>query len=324
MDNIALLLGGIQIYWHGVFMALAIAIAIAVSFVMCARCKIGRKNDLMNCILLSIPVGFILSRVFYWSCNAEEYRTLADHLNFERGGYALYGAIFGVILTAVILRFLSPGFQAGAILDCMAAGGALGIVVGRLASYFSGDNVGIVLKNAKHHFYPLTIYSEKRGEWLLATFNLEAFFGLIIFVALIVLFVNNSSEKKGMKGRHGDIALLFMLMHGCSQGIFDSMHVDALYIMSNSFVRLQQIIGALCFTTVIVIFAIRSFKVNGFRWYQVVSPLMALAAVGITLWMELNRISYHNFIRNYSVIFLCMLGTAVNGVLIYRTTLNKE
>ena len=102
------------------------------------------------------------------------------------------------------------------------------------------------------------------------------------------------------------------------------MHVDALYVMGNSFVRLQQILGAVFFTAVTVIFAIRSNKINGFKWYQIVAPLVALAAVGITLGMELNRISYHNFIRNYSVIFLSMLGASINGIFIYRTTLNKQ
>ena len=232
--------------------------------------------------------------------------------------------IIGVLISAAILKILNPKFNAGAVCDCIAAGGALSIVIGRLSAVFSGDNIGLVIKSDKFHFFPLTIYNEQRGEWLLAVFNAEAFFSLIIFVALCVLFAKNSNEKKGMKGSHGDIALLFLLMHGCSQGIFDSMHVDALYVMGNSFVRLQQILGAVSFTVVTVIFAIRSFKINGFKWIQVISPLVALAAVGITLGMELNRISYHNFIRNYSVIFICMFGEAVNGIQIYKTTLRNN
>ncbi len=324
MNNLAMLLGSICIYWHGVFMALAIAIAVIVSFILFKLFKTGSCNDLLNCILLSFPVGFVFSRLLYWSCNFEEYESLGDHLNFIRGGYTLYGVIIGVMISAGIMKLFSSSFNAGAVCDCIAAAGALSIVLGRLSAYFSGDNIGLVLKNEKYHFFPLTIYNEQRGEWLLAVFNFEAFFSLIIFIVLCLIFAKNSNEKKGMKGRHGDIALLFLLMHGCSQGIFDSMHVDALYVMGNSFVRLQQILGAVFFTAVTVIFAIRSNKINGFKWYQIVAPLVALAAVGITLGMELNRISYHNFIRNYSVIFLSMLGASINGIFIYRTTLNKQ
>ncbi len=324
MDYLALMLGSICVYWHGVFMALAIALAVIVSFIMFRLFKTGSNDDLLNCILLSLPVSFMLSRLLYWSCNFEEYDSIKDHFNFTRGGYALYGVIFGVLISAAILKKLSKGFNAGAVCDCMAIAGALAIIVGRLSAYFSGDNIGITLKSDKYHFFPLTVYNSQRGEWLLAVFNFEAFFSLLIFVALFVIFAKNSNEKIGMKGRHGDIALLFLLMHGCSQGIFDSMHVDALYVMGNSFVRLQQILGAVCFTAVTVIFAVRSKKLNGFKWYQPAAPLIALAAVGITLCMELNRISYHNFIRNYSVIFICMLGAAINGVFIYRTTLNGK
>ena len=185
MDNLALMMGSINIYWHGVFMALAITLAIIVSFVLFSLFTKGRKNDLLNCILLSMPLGFILSRVMYWSCNAEEYASLGDHLNFIRGGYSLYGAILGVLLSAAVLKKLDSRFNAGAVLDCMATGAAIGIVLGRLSSYFSGDNIGLVVKSEKYHFWPLTVYSSQRGEWLIAVFNFEAFFSLLIFVVLL-------------------------------------------------------------------------------------------------------------------------------------------
>ena len=324
MKNIALLLGDIHIYWHGVFMAAAILLAVLTSFILCLAVKRNIKEELLNCVLLSMPVGLLFSRLVYWSCSLEEYKSFSDHLNLARGGYALYGAIFGVMLAAALLKAVNRQFHAGGVLDFMAAGGALGIVIGRLSSYFSGDNIGIVFTSEKYHFFPLTVYNEHRGEWLFAVFNFEAFFELVIFVVLCVCFAKNNNWNKGMKGKDGDIALLFMLMHGCSQGLFDSMHSDALKFMNNSFIRLQQILGAVCFTVVTVIFVIRSFKENGFRRYQVVSLLVPLCAVGVTLCMELNRISYHNFIRNYSVIFLCMLATAINGILIYKTAVKKD
>lgn len=324
MKNIALLLGDIHIYWHGVFMAAAILLAVLTSFVLCLAVRKNRKEELLNCILLSMPVGLLFSRLLYWSCSLEEYKSFSDYLNFARGGYALYGAIFGVILSGAVLKAVNRQLRAGGALDCMAAGGALGIVIGRLSSYFSGDNIGIVFNNQKYHFFPLTVYNEQRGEWLFAVFNFEAFFELIIFIVLCVYFVRNNNEKKGMKGKDGDIALLFMLLHGCSQGLFDSMHSDALKFMNNSFIKLQQILGAVCFTVVTVIFVIRSIKANGFKGYHVVSSLVPLCAVGITLCMELNRISYHNFIRNYAVILLCMLVTAINGIMIYKTTVIKD
>ena len=324
MKNIALLIGDIHIYWHGVFMAAAILLAILTSFILCYALKKGIKDDLLNCILLSVPVAFLSSRLLYWSCSIEEYKSLSDHLNFTRGGYALYGAIFGVLLAGAILRIVNKQFRSGATFDCLAAGGALGIVLGRLSSYFSGDNIGIVFKSEKYHFFPLTIYNEHRGEWVFAVFNFEALFELIIFFVLCVYFVRNNNGREEMKGKDGDIALLFMLLHGCSQGLFDSMHSDALKFMNNSFVRLQQILGAVCFTVVTVIFVVRSLKANGFKDYHVVSSLVPLGAVGITLLMELNRISYHNFVRNYMVIFLCMLAVAINGICIYQTTLRKE
>ncbi len=323
MKNIALLLGDIHIYWHGIFMAAAVLLAVVTAFILNAAFKKRIKDDLLNCILLSMPAGLICSRLVYWTCNLREFKTFSDYLNFVRGGYTLYGAIFGILLTAAVLKKLNPAFKAGAVLDCMAAGGALGIVIGRLSSYFSGDNIGLAFSSEKYHFFPLTVYNEQRGEWLFAVFNFEAFFELIIFIVLCVYFARNGNERKGMKGNHGDIALLFILLHGCSVGLFDSMHSDAIKLMNNAFVRLQQILGAVCFTVVTIIFVVKSIKANGFKKYHILSAMVPLGAVGLTLWMELDRISYHNFIRNYSVIFLCMLAAALNGIWIYKSTLKQ-
>lgn len=323
MNNIALMLGSIHIYWHGVLMAAAVAVSMITAFVLCSAFQNGRRDDLMNGILVSIPVGVICSRLLYISCNSEEFQSFGSLFMLSKGGYALYGVIFGVLISMLLMKKINPDFNAGAVSDCIAAGGALGIVIGRLSACFSGDNIGIVLKRDSLHFFPLTVYNEQKGEWVLATFSFEAFFELVIFVVLCLLFARNSNENKGMKGRPGDIALLFLLMHGCSQGVFDSMHVDALLVPGNSFVKVQQILGAVFLAVVTGIFVERSIKLNGFKPVHIVFPLVALGAIGISLYMELDRISYHNFIRNYSVIFASMLSAAVSGVIVYQTTLDN-
>ena len=326
MDNTALIIGILTIYWHGILMAFAVALAVIISLVSCARFKKNCKNDLINCIFLSVPFAFVCARLLYYSCNYDEFITIPDFFNFSRGGYAHYGAFIGVLLAAAVLKKRRKEFRAGAVLDCIALGSAPAVMIGRLAACLSGDNIGNNVKTRFLQFYPFSYYSQQKEDWLIATFNFEAVFELIIFIVLCVIFVRNSNETKGMKGRHGDIALLYLLMHGCSQGLFDSswMHIDALLIPGNSFVRIQQILGAVSFFAVTLIFSIRSHKMNGYSLYQVLAPLASLAAVGITLAMELNRISDYNLIRNYTLIFLSMLGAAVNGIFIYQTTLTSH
>ena len=120
MNTPTLIFEGITIYWHGVFMASAVALAVITAFVCCYLYKKDCKDDLINCTLLSIPMAFAFSRLMYYSCNYEEFKTIADFFNFSRGGYAHYGAIIGVLLAAGILKWRNPDFRAGAGLDCLA------------------------------------------------------------------------------------------------------------------------------------------------------------------------------------------------------------
>jgi len=326
MDNIALIFGGLTIYWHGILMALAAAVAVILSLVASSAFKKDCKNDLISFICLAIPSAFVFSRLLYYSCNYEEFKAFADFFDFASGGYAHYGAFIGILLAAAFMKKRDKNFRAGAVLDCVAFGAAPAVMIGRLSAYLSGENIGNHVKTSALQRYPFSYYSEQKGDWLVATFNLEAVVELLIFVVLLVIFAKNSNEKKEMRGRHGDIALLYLLMHGCSQGLFDSswLHVDALLIPGNSFVRIQQILGAVSFFAVTLICSIRSYRKNGYSLYQVIAPLVSLASVGITLAMELNRISDYNLIRNYTFIILSMLGAAVNGIFIYKTTLDSS
>lgn len=324
MDNAALFSGDIYIYWHGIFMGISILLAVLAALIFCAALQNHKTSSLLTTILLSMPLGIISARALYCISNYEEFKALIDIFSMTDGGYALYGGIFGVFLAAVIMRIFNSNYSISANCDCMALGGSLGIAVGRMASYFSFDNIGIVMTNKNYCFFPLAVYDSAADEWVLATFTMESVVELIIFIILCVAFIKNNNEKKGFRGHSGDIALLFLMLHGAAEAVFDSMHMDALRFPGNSFVRMQQIIGAVCFAAVMVVFLVRSIKKHHkFKLYHFILTALTAVMIAIAVYMEFDRISDTNYFCNHGIMFAALLCGVIMCMVMYKTTLKK-
>lgn len=325
MDQPALFFNGIYIYWHGIFITIAIIAAVGTALLLSKLLQHNKTLLLFDTALLAFPLSFVCSRVLYHINNYDEFHSVAEALTFSDGGYALYGVVLGAFLAAVTMRFWRKDYPLGAVCDCMAAGGVVGIVIGRFAAYCSLDNVGIVMTSKKTHFFPLSVYDKTTGLWSLATFNMEAVTELAVFVLLCVMFVLFHNENRKVRGKNGDIALLFLMLHGASEVVFDSMQQDALKFPGNSFVRIQQIIGALSLAAVMTVFVIRSVKrAEEFTRFHLFMLIGFWGAIGLAAYMEFARISDTNYFRNHIVMFLCMVAASVLGVIMYTTSLRPE
>lgn len=324
MDQPALIFNGIYLYWHGIFMAAAIALGIGAAVLLSRLFQRDKASDVFDAALLAIPCGLVLSRLLYCISNFEEYHSLTDLLRFAEGGYGLSGAILGAFLAAVVLHTLRKTSSLGAICDSLAAGGALGIAAGKLTGYVSLDNVGEEITQSRFQCFPLSVYDPSTDHWFLATFLMVSVAELVIFGILCGFFAHYNDEKKGIRGQNGDIALLFLLLHGAVNVAFDTMQTDALRFPGNSFVMMQQVFGAIALVAVMTVWTVRSAKRDGFRRYHLMALTVFAAAIGIAAWMEFDRISDTNYYRNHIIQFLAMLCASAIGLAMYRTTLPQE
>ncbi len=320
VNKVAIVCGDITIYWHAVVMVFAMLMAIVASLIV-YRFAFKRKISEMLCVAaISIPFGILGARIMYCAILPNEFDSFIDVLRLWDGGYALYGAIFGVLLAALFAKatVLERG-NFGVCCDSIAIGGALGISVGRMSSYFSLDNVGIAISSSKLCFFPVSIYDPDTDKWYLASFVADTIIGFGIFMLLCVMLV-----KLRKKLRSGDLALVFMMAHGAFAAVLDSMHSDSLRFSFNSFIRVQQIVGIVCFVVVTVIFMVRAVKATGkFRSWQVLLLLAIVAMVGIAAYMELSRISDVNYFRNHIIMMITMFAAVVLCLVIYAKTLES-
>lgn len=285
MDRIAFIIGDTFVYWSSIMLTLAAATAICIFL----AAYLGKSGNGVGAALL-IPIALIaslaLGRLVHWYSRSDSYAGLeAAMTDFTSGGYALIGVFAGCFLAALLLRFLFIVRDLPELLDCMSLGGAAGIAVGRLACFFNASDRGQILENIQSlpWAYPVTNAVSGAIEYRLATFLLQAMATGGIFVILLLVFVIGHGTKK-MK--HGNVALLFLLLYGVSQAVLDSTRYDSLFLRSNGFVSIVQILSAAAIVLVAVIFSVRMVKVRKLRFWQFPLWICMLGGLGCAGFME--------------------------------------
>lgn len=196
--------------------------------------------------LLGIPLGLIGSRLVFCIVNAEYFLQAiaqpARMISFWDGGLSMTGMLMGLVLAAfVTARIRKLEFRA--FLDAAMLPIGLLIFGLRLAEGLT-DSLGVgrqVEVGALAGSLPALFVTEKMGTMelhRLAVFRYEAVFALVIFCAMLWLF------RAGKNRRAGDLTLLFFALYGTGQVLFESMRDDGHMVLG--FIRVQQLLGALC------------------------------------------------------------------------------
>lgn len=286
MEQIALISGGTFVYWSSVVMGLAVVTA-ACAFAALYYYKTGNAFAVGLMIPLSIVTSMVLGRLIHWYCRTDSYAGFGVAMtDYSWGGYALMGVFAACILCACVLRGLKIVKNLPEMLDCMALAGGAGIAVGRLASFFNASDRGILMEESigLPLAYPVTNPVSGLVENRLATFLLQAIVTGIIVLALLAWYLITRSRKKQIPD--GDICLLFLGTYGASQILFDSTRYDSLFMRSNGFVSIVQILGLIALVLAIVMFSIRMVRNRGFKGWFVAMWVPAAAAMGLAGYME--------------------------------------
>ena len=286
MEKVAFINGGTFIYWSSIVLTLAVVTAVA----LFAGLYLWKsKNGMAMC--LTIPVALLLStvisRFIHWYCLTDSYESMHAALtDYSWGGYALMGAFAGCLITACLMRLIQASKNLPQMLDCMSIAGGVGIAVGRLASLFNASDRGqIVAESWGLPFaYPVTNAVSGVAENRLATFMLQSVSTGVIVVLLVLYMLLCVLRRK--KLRDGDVTLLFLLLYGTCQIILDSTRYDSLFMRSNGFVSIVQILGTVAVVVAIVVFSVRMVLARGFKWYYILMWVLQLAVMGGAGYME--------------------------------------
>ena len=137
--------------------------------------------------------------------------------------------------------------------------------------------------------------------------------------------VEDLKTLRKKKLRDGDVTLLFILMYGACQIILDSTRYDSLFMRSNGFVSIVQILGLVAVVISIVLYSIRLIKARGFKWYFILFWVLQLAMMGGAGYME-YYVQRHGdqAAFAYSVMAPCLLGIVLITLVIRAMAVSAE
>ena len=286
MEKIAFISGGTFIYWSSIILTLAAVTAITI-FAAMYLFKNGNGVTLAVMIPLAMVASIILSRLIHWYCRSDAYESVQGALtDYTRGGYALMGVFIACIAVAALLRLIRAVRNLPKVYDCMAIAGGIGICVGRMASLFNSSDRGMILPETVGLPFAYPVVNAVSGvvENRLATFMIQAMVTAVIVGLLILYMLIKKIAKKEV--RDGDVALMFLLAYGASQIVCDSTRYDSLFLRSNGFISVVQILGLVALVVPLIVFAVRMVKNSGLKGYHFVIWLAIAGMMGLAGYME--------------------------------------
>lgn len=189
-------------------------------------------------------------------------------LKFWNGGYTLYGAVFGGLLGACIASRIFR-LRLSSLLDALAPGAALLVLLGRVGEAFTGQGIGNLVEDEGLCFFPLATIvdqAEDYVDWAYAVWAWEAAIALVILVVLLV---------RARKSRPGEQAIVFLTALSATQILMEQFRNDDwVRMFENEFIRFSQIGAAATILGVLLFLLIR----NRTRVFRFILSILTFAA----------------------------------------------
>lgn len=324
MEKIAFIVGETFVYWSSIILTLAVVTAVCLFWSFYLK-KSGNGLGAAAFVPLAILVSLYISRFIHWYCFADSYISMEVAMSdISRGGFALMGAFIGCIAVACLLRLLKIVEDLPEMLDCMALAGAAGIAVGRLSFLYNSADRGMTVTGITGMPFVSTVINAVSGaaEPRLATFMLQAMITGVIFL-ILWLFYSNGNRRGFL--RSGDTCLLFLSMYGAAQIVLDSTRYDSMFMRSNGFISIVQILGLIAMLTPIILFSIRMVKAWGFRFWQLLLWIGIVASMGVAAFMEYWVQRHGNqALFSYSIMSACLVVAVTLTVSLRLFAVHKE
>lgn len=316
MNQIAIFLNNAVLYRYALVLGLAILSGFCFFLFCCSQRGIS-TGAAAGAGAAALVLSLLLGRLLYWNCRPDSFDSVLQALVTPRASaFALAGGFLGCAVTALLF----PGGKKSVLLDCMSVAGSGAIALGRLGHFFStGDRGQIVAELTDLPWaYPVMNSASGIPEYRFATFLFQSAAAGCLFVVLCMLFFSSRPRKPG------NLTLLFLLVYCASQVILDSTRYDSLYLRSNGFVSMVQLLAAVGLTASLTVISVRAVKAGGMRkWYPGCWTAI-LALMGGAGFME-YFVQRHGRLAlfAYMVMEHCLVAIVVLGILLWHIS-NQE
>lgn len=231
INPVAFSILGKDIYWYGLIIVFGMLLSLFLAKKDKNKCGIS-WDDITTFLIWAIVIGIISARLYYVIFKWDYYsQNLGEIFEIWNGGIAIYGAIIGAIITAVIfckikkISFLN-------LCDFCAPYLALAQSIGRWGNFVNREAFG----GPTDSILRMGIFDSSINEYVFVhpTFLYESVITLSIFFVLILVRKNKKFS--------GQIFYLYMILYGIGRAFVEGMRTDSL--MFGTF-RVSQILAIL-------------------------------------------------------------------------------
>ena len=239
INNIAIEIGGVAIYWYAIFITFALIIGM---ILLKKRDKLYniKLENIIDLAILAIPISIISARLYYILFYDIEYylNNPLEILNIRNGGLAIYGGMIGGIITC-ILFCRKRKIELLDLLDFIAPVLALGQSIGRWGNFVNVEAYGTETTLPwRMGIYELGEYKEVHP-----TFLYESIATFILFIILMKI-----KDKRKFKGQ---ITYMYFIGYGFARMIIEGLRTDSLMMGS---IRISQLLSAIILITATILY----------------------------------------------------------------------
>lgn len=226
MNQIAIDLGFITIYWYSVIIFLAFLIGGSIALNESKKWKIS-EDFMINLFFYLIIFSMLGARLYYVAFNMDYYSdNPLSIFKIWEGGLAIHGGMIFGLLT-IIIYTKKYKVNTIRIIDILVVSLILGQAIGRWGNFFNGEAHGVVTTLSALQAWHLPEFiingMHINGTYYIPAFLIESIWCLIGFIVLLVV-KNNKYVKIGQ------LTCFYMMWYGLGRLFTESMRTDSLMI----------------------------------------------------------------------------------------------
>ncbi len=328
MSQIAFFIESFRVYWFGIIIAAALVAAVIIAIL----CRRAQKKDSRAVFFVAVVGGMLslfLARIIHWYCSTGQYADFHTAVtDLKNGGFSILGAFLGCVIAVLFAKYISVEDNISELLDCIAPGGAIGICIGRMGSVFTSSDRGkLIITNPAFQRFPFAVQisGDAGADWQFATFVFESIAALITFFVVMNVFSSiYIAPKRGLSPRKGDAALTFIAFFSATQAVLESTRYDALFLRSNGFVSMMQVVCSIALVAVLVVFSVRAVKKTGRQNRYIIMWVFSVALIGVAMLFEYLVQRYGDLsVYFYFGMLACMLCVYGITCVFYRYAIEE-
>lgn len=225
LNPIAFSIGSLSVHWYGLILGLGALAGLMVAIREGRRFGIS-PEFFMDMLLLGVPSAIIGARIYFVAFKWDDYKDhLVDVFKIWNGGIAIYGALIGAIICAIIY-FRYRGYDFWRIADICAPGLLTGQMIGRWGNYVNQEAYGgpvdeSFLRENLHLPNFIVDQMNVQGVYHHPTFLYESLWSL---VGIIILFILRRQRFL----RSAELFLSYFIWYSIGRFFIEGLRTDSL------------------------------------------------------------------------------------------------